>query len=438
MKLLTACACALSFFAAMPNAWAAQESLTAAQGQSVVDALVAQIQEIYVFPDKRAQIVDALRADAAKGRYATQNPKELADRLTETLIAASNDKHLGVLFDPQRAKSLEAQDDQAVDGFFEVEGQKWNQGYVRQEILPGNVRYVRIRMFFWTEKITPAIIDSAARFLAGGSAAVIDLRGNGGGHAYAVQRLISYLMPDKSTTLMSFFDGRTGKSEITNSLAKLPSPRISGRPIYVLIDRGTISAGEEFAYHIQQFKLGTLVGETTVGAANNNVFLPLTDGFISSISYGRPIHPVSKTNWEGVGVAPDKQSPSPAALDAALDEALTGLAQNGDEQTRAAAAWELPAVKARMSPVRVSAEDLKRLTGQYGEREIRLTGDGLTAHRTGRPPLQLTPMGEDLFAVVGIDDARYKFVRQSPDAVMLVVQYRDGRKQEAKREGKPG
>jgi hypothetical protein len=410
--------------------------LTKAQTQRVVDGVIAQVEKLYVFPEKRKQIVAAIRAENAQARFSELPANELAMRLTQTLFAASNDKHLNVSFDPARSKSLSAAPDPLDRAFFDAEALRQNQGYVRQEILPGNVRYVRIALFHWTGKSTAQVIDSAAQFLSGGTAVIIDLRGNGGGHVKAVQRLISYLMVPKSKPLMTFFDGITGKSEIVRSIAKLPSTRITGRPVYVLIDRGSFSAAEEFAYHIQQFKLGTLVGETTAGGANNNMFVPLPEGFIASVSFGRPVHPVSKSNWEGVGIAPDQASPGPAALDLALSEALSALLQSPDPKVRAEVAWELPSVKARLNPVSVSLVELQSLTGIYGEREIRMLGDKLTSYRAGLPPIELVPIGDGVFEALGRADARFKFVREAPDRVTLEIQFRNGMRQIALRESK--
>jgi hypothetical protein len=377
----------LAFVATLSSA--APATLNRAQTESVVEAVIEKVRQLYVIPEKRKQIVEAVRKDFAQGLYATLPPSELATRLSATLFAASNDKHLNVSFDPARAKALSDAPDPQDSAFFDAEGVRLNQGYVRQEILPGNIRYLRIQMFFWTDLITPPVIDAAAQFLSAGSAVIIDLRGNGGGHVKAVQRMISYLMPAKSVPLMTFFDAKTGRSEITKSTAKLPATRILGRPVYVLIDRGSFSAAEEFAYHIQQFKLGTLVGETTAGGAHNNMFVALPEGLIASVSYGRPIHPISKKNWESVGVVPDQAAPGPAALDVALASALTALLQSADPKIKAEVEWELPAVKARIEPISVSIEQLQSLTGVYGEREIRLSGDKLTSHgrwfvRSGR------------------------------------------------------
>jgi C-terminal processing protease CtpA/Prc len=76
---------------------------------------------------------------------------------------------------------------------------------------------------------------------------------------------------------------------------------LKGKPLYVLIDGGVGSAAEAFAYDVQQFKLGELIGATTAGAANNNDLLPIAPAFILSISSGRPEHAVSKTTGRAWG-----------------------------------------------------------------------------------------------------------------------------------------
>jgi hypothetical protein len=411
--------------------------LNKAQTQKVVDELITQIEKIYVFPEKRKQIVEAIRAESAKAGFFELAPIDLASRLTQALFAGSNDKHLTVNFDPARSKSLASKNDPMDRGFFDAEALRQNQGFIRQEILPGNVRYVRIALFYWTGKSTEQVIDSAAQFLSGGSAAIIDLRGTAGGNVRATQRLISYLMPPKSTPMMTFFDGIRGKSEVLSSIAKLPSNRISGRPVYVLIDQNCASAGEEFAYHIQQFKLGTLVGETTAGAANNNMFVALPEGFFASVSIGRPTHSVSKTNWEGTGVAPDKAVPSAAALDLALSEVLLTLRQSPDPRVKAEVEWELETIKARLNPVSVTVLELQALTGIYGEREIRMQGDKLTSYRAGLPPIELVPIGDGLFEALGRTDARFKFVRDASEQISLEIQFRNGMRQVAPRQSQP-
>ena len=50
----------------------------------------------------------------------------------------------------------------------------------------------------------------------------------------------------------------------------------------MLTDRRCGSACEDFAYAVQQFKLGELIGATTAGAANNNRLAPISPGFVLS------------------------------------------------------------------------------------------------------------------------------------------------------------
>src|SRR3546814_9047052 len=95
--------------------------------------------------------------------------------------------------------------------------------------------------------------------------------------------------------LISFVEA--GKEpEQSFTLGELPAGRMIGKPLYVLIDGGVGSAAEEFAYSVQQFGLGRLVGETTAGGANVNSFVPIPPGFLLSVSVGRPVHPVSGGN----------------------------------------------------------------------------------------------------------------------------------------------
>ena len=139
-----------------------------------------------------------------------------------------------------------------------------NYGYETLRILPGNIRYANLTNFIWEGK-TPQAVTDAARFLGGGDAVIIDLRQNGGGSPDAVRAMISYFMPADHRLLMSYHDGVTGKTDTSHVTDKLDAPRMVGKPLYVLISGNTGSAAEEFAYHIKNFKLGTLGGRNHGG-----------------------------------------------------------------------------------------------------------------------------------------------------------------------------
>jgi hypothetical protein len=386
-------------------------SLTSIQRNAIVESIVAKISERYVFPDRVPAVVAKLKQGLASGRYDTSNPNGFAALVTEDLRAASADRHMYLDFAPAQFAAASA--DNGGDGdspelrkLWDRQARRDNNGLTEMRILPGNVRYLRISGFEWIEDQTGAAYDAAMRFLRDGDAVIIDLRDNGGGSHSAVRYLLSHFM-DGDQLDMTFLE--TGQEPIqSRTLENLPAGRLKGKPLYILTNKRVGSAAEAFAYDVQQFHLGTLVGEVTAGAANNNEFWPIAPGFMLSCSHGRPVHPISKSNWEGVGVKPDVASTAETALDVAHSLALaTLLARPGsDPADRAAWAWARPAIEARLHPAAaLSQTRLRSLAGQYGDQKI-LWRDGALHYlrRNGQlaPMIMLDQGG--LFTVDGLDD----------------------------------
>ncbi len=71
---------------------------------------------------------------------------------------------------------------------------------------------------------------------------------------------------------------------------------------------------EEFAYNLQNLGRATIVGETTGGGAHPGADVRIDDHFGAFIPAGRAINPITKTNWEGVGVKPDIEVTAEKAL----------------------------------------------------------------------------------------------------------------------------
>ena len=190
--------------------------------------------------------------------------------------------------------------------------------------LPGNVGYLNLRGFFPTAFAAPSI-SSAMTLLGGTSALIVDLRGNGGGEPQTVAYLLSHLFAEGDerhlNDIYNRLDGSTRSYWTVSSVGQRYT-----KPVYVLTGPKTFSGGEEFAYDIKTQKRGTLVGEVTGGGANPGEYVPLARGFIAFVPTGRSINPLTKTNWEHVGVTPDMAAPAAEAMRVAYVSAVTALA----------------------------------------------------------------------------------------------------------------
>jgi C-terminal processing protease CtpA/Prc len=109
------------------------------------------------------------------------------------------------------------------------------------------------------------------------------------------------------------------------TLPYVPGNRLDDRPLYILVGRETFSGGEGFAYDMQARKRATIIGEKTDGGAHPGASYRLSQHFEAFIPIGNPTHPITKGNWEGVGVTPDVPVPSEQALKTAHKMALEAI-----------------------------------------------------------------------------------------------------------------
>ncbi len=385
--------------------------LSPTERTAALKAIEEKFQELYVFPEMRPKIAERLNQAQQAGRYDVDDPHLFADRITQDLKDVAHDEHLSLSVDPEAyAASLDPpQSDAGEDAFLRRRAIRDHHGLTEMKILPGNIRYLKISHFEWVQDETGGIYDEAMRFLKDGDAWIIDLRGNGGGTGAAANYLVSHFRDPGTFDYISYAGSEPPQQ--TPALEYLPAGRLKGKPLYVLIDGNVGSAAEAVAYDLQQFKIGEMVGSKTVGAANNNKLLPIAPNFILSISYGRPVHVISRTNWEGVGVKPDVETSPPQALDVAQSLALQRLAATPGATPEALVeyAWARTPVEARLHPVTFTPEQLKTLSGRYGkanvgygEVNVSFNEGDLWLERPNRPRAHLFPLTEDgIFAIEG-------------------------------------
>ncbi len=284
---------------------------------------VAYFTELFEqYPDAAvaAQMVRTLETNLAAGRYAKLETRaELARALTADVRSVKRDLHLGA-----RYSETSPTDDAAhnLDKPEIVEAlKKRNFGFDEVRIVEGNVGFVRI-----SELNDVSVAGETARhalgFLQHADAVIIDIRGNLGGEPNMV-RLIESAFFDKPTLMNTIFytDGRDRRTEEIWTDPELSGiDPLSEVPLFVLTSGLVASGAEDLAYSLQARGRATVVGSKTLGAAHPGESHYREDLQLSfGMPHGYVVNPVTGTDWEGVGVIPDVETPDDAALTTAIE-----------------------------------------------------------------------------------------------------------------------
>jgi hypothetical protein len=312
---------------APPSATAPAPTIDAAARKAVIEAAIKRITESYVFPDKTAAIAKALRRKLSSGGFdSISDPKAFARAVNAVIADVAHDKHLGLSWSAEPLPPLGAggEPDPAMMERFQAEMRRTNYAIPRAEVLDGNIGYLKMNLFPRAQDAGPTFAAAMA-FLQHSDALIFDLRDNGGGDPGMVAMALSYLVPPQ-TEINRFHQRGKDVDEQIWSLPYVPGGRWStDKPVYVLTSGRTGSGAEEFAYDLQQMKRGTIVGGVTWGGANPGDFLPIDEHFAIFVPTGAAVNPISKTNWDGVGVKPDVAVDPAAALETARRLALEKL-----------------------------------------------------------------------------------------------------------------
>jgi hypothetical protein len=404
------------------------EPIDAAGQRAAAVELARQLAENYVFPELGRKAGDAVLAKERSGAYAKlSDPDEFAQALTRDLQAVTHDKHMRVRPHlPQEPGAGGGEPDEKARARFARQARAGNYGFREVKLLEGNVGYLRLDGFVPAD-LGGATATAAMNFLSGADALIFDLRWNGGGDPSMIQLVSSYLFPEP-THLNDLYWRKGDHRDQFWTLPWVPGGRLAQVPVYVLTSGRTFSAGEEFANNLKALKRATLVGETTGGGANPGGTFDVGARFVAFIPTGRAINPITGTNWEGVGVAPDTAIEAPRALSAAHAAALATLAAKAqDPEDKARLEFARQTVESQLHPYTLDAARLGEYAGGYGPRQVTVDGDALYYQREGRPRLKLVPIGADLFMLDGVDDFHLRFERDAAGRIDKVVGlYGDG------------
>ncbi len=311
-----------------------------------VDSIMANAEKafkMYVFPDVATRAVTMLK-EKTKGYEAISNPETLRSTVNDDLFAVTRDKHVRLRypFDPQEEGNDPV--DKAAQHRVELLN---NYGFASVRRLPGNVGYVDFNYFSGDPDVGQTIAATMA-FLANTDALILDLRHNGGGDPIAAETIEAYFFDSQQpiTSLM----WRNSKTGATREIQQYTAPTVPGplylnKPVYLLTSSHTFSCAEQFTYDLHNLKRVTIVGETTGGGANPGGVHDVGNSFGIFIPEGRAYSPVTKTNWEGTGIAPDVAVAADGALAKAYALALNYVKahdRNSDIQDEVAHALDNP------------------------------------------------------------------------------------------------
>jgi C-terminal processing protease CtpA/Prc len=290
---------------------------------ATVESLAAMIKQEYFDPTVAADVAAALRRSLAAGSYAgAADDRALAALITRDLFAATHDKHLALeahLDIPAQRERTAAE----ADASRALVVRRSNAGVHRVEILAGNVGYFDLGSFFRPEEARSALA-AAMKTLAQADALIIDMRANTGGSPGTVALLASYLF-EPALPLWDIVHRAPEPADHYATEAGPLAERDVKRPVYVLTSARTFSAGEGFAFILQERHRAEIVGEVTAGAANPGRPYRVNARFSITIPNGQIRSAVGGGNWEGAGVTPDVKADAADALKVAHARALRGL-----------------------------------------------------------------------------------------------------------------
>ena len=325
--------------AQQPNGQMPDMSIDNATRTAVIDTLLKELNDSYVFPEVAKRMETDIRNRVKNNEYDNiTGAQEFAKKLTQDLQSVSKDKHLNVRFSknviPVRQERREPTAEEKAD--YENYLKRINFGFEKVERLQGNVGYIDLRGFS-DASLGGDTVAAAMGFLANSDALIFDLRNNGGGSPAMVALISSYLFGDKPVHLNSLYWRKENRTEDFYTKPEVAARKFGDKEIYVLTSNRTFSGAEEFSYNLKNLKRATIIGETTGGGAHPGGMVRLSDHFGVFIPSGRAISPITKTNWEGTGVEPDIKVPKEQALKVAHNLALTKISEKTkDEELKSA------------------------------------------------------------------------------------------------------
>ena len=310
--------------------------VTKEQKSEAIDSVIKLMNERYIFPETAKQIELHLRTQQTKKSYDTITSAEgFASALTTDIRSICNDKHVSIRYSAEplnvdRGRNFMQIPDEERKSYAEFLRFE-NYGVRKIDILRGNIGYIDFKFMCGTE-YAGDFYAAMMNYINHTDALIIDFRrSNGAMSDNVIPFLCSYFFADK-THLNDLYWREGNITQQSWTQVVVPGKKYLNKPIYVLTSGSTFSGAEEMAYDLKNLKRATLIGEVTGGGANPGGSVNLTKHFGMFLPVGRAINPITKTNWEGVGVQPDTLIMTKLALQKAHILAMKNSFNNSTDQ----------------------------------------------------------------------------------------------------------
>ncbi|WP_430405682.1 S41 family peptidase [Fluviicola sp.] len=403
------------------------ESISKPEKKELIKSLCEKLDTVYIYPENVSKIRKYFNKKMDQGDYDPfKTPTDFAFQLDLDLQYITNDKHMGIVYDPKSAAEMISQPTASYYTKEVVEELKQtNFGFKEVKILEGNIGYMDLREFC-PPKYAAETAIAAINFLSNCNALIIDLRNNGGGDDNMVQLLLSYFL-EEDIEFSTSYNRYTDTYYVSQTLPHVPGKKLVDIPLYILTSKATFSGAEAFSYNLKTLKRAVLIGENTGGGENPVEIQVLNVKYIAYISAVRIIKSLSKTavRWEGIGIEPMIKVNAKDAFFEAQKRALKDLSiKNTSEEQRYQ--WILDGLEAKQNPFQLKKEILESYVGNYGERKLLLENETLFYQRNGTEKTRLIALDSDTFIIEEIDYLRLKMMKENGKVIGLLRLYNDG------------